>query len=130
MIQEEITIAGKKVNIAYCYATEIAYMDLTGEELPPFVQQAAFEIQEKRTPTVKNVVFAIVASIMPCYQNSVEAPVKDIDIMNDASPEELGMAIGTIIKLFAGFYHLPIDDKDKSDDDGSQAKKGKKRKNS
>ena len=33
MITREVTLCGKQVTLAYCYATEIAYKDLTNEDI-------------------------------------------------------------------------------------------------
>ena len=34
-------------------------------------------------------------------------PITDKDLMNEAGPEEFGTALGTVIKLYMEFYHLP-----------------------
>lgn len=128
MKTKEVTICGKPVKLAYCYATEIAYNDLAGEELPPFVQQAAMALNENKMPTVKNAIYAIISAMMPCYKDDEQPPVTDSNIIEDATPEELAIAIGTIIVLYAEFYHIPKNEpEEKPDSNGT--KKGKKRKN-
>ena len=130
MITKKIEILGKEVTLAYCYATEIAYKDLSGEELPLFIASAVNNLANNRMPDIKQALFAIIASMMPVYQTADEEPIKDTDLMNDADPREIGTAIGTLINLYAEFYHIPKDEpEDKPATGGSPAKKSKKRKN-
>ena len=105
MTKKEITLCGKPVTLAYCYATEIAYKDLAGEDITDFLTEAVPVIQQQRMPDVKKTLFLIIASMMACYED--EAPVKDKDLMKESTPEEIGTALGTIIGLRAQFYHLP-----------------------
>ena len=41
------------------------------------------------------------------HSKDEETPIKDTDLMNDTTPLELGTALGTIINLWAKFYHIP-----------------------
>jgi hypothetical protein len=36
-----------------------------------------------------------------------EPPVKDTDLMNEATPLEIGTALGTFLTLQTKFYHIP-----------------------
>lgn len=124
MITKEITICGKQVKVAYCYATEIAYNEYTGEELPIFIQQASAELVAKKMPKIKNVIFAVIAAMTPCYKDAEQAPIKDTELMNDATPKEVGLALGTIINMYGEFYNIPLSEpKDK------EPKKNGRRKN-
>lgn len=128
MIHEEITLVGKSVTLGYCYATEIAYKDLSGEDIADIIQETigCINAQPARMPDVKRSIYLVLAAIMAYYQSqNEEAPIKDTDLMNEATPLELGTALGTIINLWAQFYNIP-----KGEPEDKPAKgKGKKGKN-
>ena len=110
MIHEEITLAGKPVTLGYCYATEIAYKDLSGQDIAGIIQEtiAYVNTQPKRMPDAKRSIYLVLSAIMAYYQSKDEdAPIKDTDLMNETTPLELGIAIGTIINLWAKFYNIP-----------------------
>ena len=50
MIHEEITLAGKPVTLGYCYATEIAFKDLAGQDMTDFAMEAVTAFQKERMP--------------------------------------------------------------------------------
>jgi hypothetical protein len=110
MIHEEITMAGKLVTLGYCYATEIAYKDLSGEDIADIIQEtiACVNAKPARMPDAKRSIYLVLAAVMAYYQSKGEdAPIKDTDLMNDTTPLELGTALGTIVNLWAKFYHIP-----------------------
>lgn len=110
MIHEEITLAGKPVTLGYCYATEIAYNDLSGEDIANIIQDtiACVNTKPARMPDAKRSIYLVLAAVMAYYQSKGEdAPIKDTDLMNDTTPAELGIALGTIINLWAKFYNIP-----------------------
>ena len=110
MIHEEITLAGKPVTLGYCYATEIAYKDLSGEDIADIIQEtiAAVNAQPARMPDAKRSIHLVMAAVIAYYQSKDEdAPIKGTDLMNDTTPLELGKALGTIINLWAQFYNIP-----------------------
>ena len=128
MIHEEITIAGKSVIIGYCYATEIAYKDLSGEDIADIIQEtiACVNAQPARMPDAKRSIYLVLAAVMAYYQSKDEdAPIRDTDLMNDTTPLELGTALGAIINLWAQFYRIPAGEPE----DKPQKGKGKKEKN-
>ena len=128
MIHEEITLAGKPVTLGYCYATEIAYKDLSGEDITVILQEnfAAVNAQPPRMPDAKRSIYLVLAAVMAYYQSKGEdAPIRDTDLMNDTTPLELGTALGTIINLWAKFYNIPKGEPA----DKPQKGKGKKAKN-
>ena len=128
MIHEEITLAGKPVTLGYCYATEIAYKDLSGEDVTAILQEAVNSInaQPPHMPDAKRSIYLVLAAVMAYYQSKDEdAPIKDTDLMNDATPLELGTALGTIINLWAKFYNIPKGEPEEKPVKG----KGKKAKN-
>ena len=107
MITKEITICGKQVTLAYCYATEIAYKDLSDEDMFDYAQHAVEAIQAQRDPDIKKTILAIIACMMAYYEDDDKAPVKDVDIMKQATPAELGTARLTILSMRSEFYHVP-----------------------
>ena len=128
MIHEEITIAGKPVTLGYCYATEVAYKELSGEDIADIIQETitAVNAQPARMPDAKRSIHLVRAAGMAYYQSKDEdAPIKDTDLMNDCTPLELGTALGTIITLWAQFYHIPAGEPKEKPTKG----KGKKAKN-
>lgn len=128
MIHEEITLAGKPVTLGYCYATEIAYKDLSGENIADIIQETidCINAQPARMPDVKRSIYLVLAAIMAYYQSKdEETSIKDTDLMNETTPLELGTALGTIINLWVQFYNIP-----KGEPEEKPAKgKGKKGKN-
>ena len=114
----------RSVTLAYCYATEIAFKDMANEDISVYMQEIFTSSQKGEMPDVKKGVYLIMAAIMAYYESIKEkAPVTDADIMNEATPEEFGAAIATVINLWKAFYKVPTSEQ-------KPAKKtGKKEKN-
>lgn len=127
MITQEITLCSRQINIGYCYATEIAYKDLTDENITEYVKEAIDCVQQERDPDPKKTILAIIACMMAYYNSKGEdAPLKSEDIMNEAKPAEIGMAIFAIVNMRAEFYSVPKDEpKDKVPDEKKGKGKGK-----
>ena len=108
MITREVTLCGKQVTLAYCYATEIAYKDLTNEDIIKYIRYAIECIQSKEDPDIKQSVFAIVACMIAYSQskNEEETPVTDKELMLHMSPLELGKAVLAIISMRLEFYKV------------------------
>ena len=123
MITQEIKLAGKPVTLGYYYATEIAYKYLAGEDFIDYAQHAVESIQQERDPDTKRTICAVLACLLAYYGDN-EAPVTDADLMKEAKPAELGMAILTILDLRRQFYTVPSGEpEDKpSDQEGKNAK--------
>ena len=125
MITKEITLCGKQVTLAYCYATEIAYKEMSDEDIFDYAQAAVEAIQAQRDPDIKRTIFAIIACMMAYYEDKDKAPVKDSEIMREATPVEIGTAMLTILSMRQEFYHVP-----KGEPEDKQEKSGgRKRKN-
>ena len=124
MTTKEITLCGKQVTLAYCYATEIAYKEMSDEDIFDYAQEAVEAIQAQRDPDIKKTIYAIIACMMAYYEDKDKAPVKDSEIMREATPVEIGTAMLTILTMRSEFYHVP---KDEPED--KQEKGGGKRKN-
>lgn len=126
MITKEIELCGKKVMMAYCYATEIAYKAMADEALHDFIQKAIKCINEKKDPDSKRVIFAILASVNSYYEsltdiNERKSPVTDHDLMYNLTPKEMGAALGNILILRSQFYQLPKGEEgDTQEEEGEQ----------
>ena len=123
MITKEITLCSKQVTLAYCYATEIAYKDLSDEDMFDYAQHAVEAIQAQRDPDIKKTILAIIACMMAYYEDADKAPVKDSDIMKEATPVELGTAMLTILSMRNDFYHVPSGEPEEKPKDGQDAEK-------
>ena len=111
MITKEITICGKQVTLAYCYATEISYKILSDEDIIDFGQEVIEKIQREQMPDIRKTIFLILASMNAYYESKGEkAPVSDKELMYECSPQEIGQALGVIIGLRSQFYHIPSDE--------------------
>ena len=124
MITKEITLCGKQVTLAYCYATEIAYKDLSNEDMLDYAKHAVEAIQAQRDPDIKRTIFTILACMMAFYEDADKAPVKDSEIMKEATPVEICTAMLTILSMRQEFYHVPSGEPEDKPEKG-----GKKRKN-
>ena len=59
-------------------------------------------------PDIKKTIYAIMSCMIAYYESMGEkSPVKDTDLMNEATPLEIGTAFGTVLKLRGEFYHIP-----------------------
>lgn len=123
MITKEITICGKQVTLAYCYATEISYKILSDEDIIDFGQEVIEKIQHEQMPDIRKTIFLILASMNAYYESKGEkAPVSDKELMYECTPQEIGQALGVIIGLRSQFYHVPTDE---PQDKPAEGKKGK-----
>ena len=117
----------RTVTLGYCYATEIAYKKLSGEDITGIIQETieAFNAKPPRMPDTERSICLILAAAIAYYDSKDEdAPIKDTDLMRDISPIELGTALGAIITLWAQFYHIPVGEPEE------KPKKGGRKKNS
>ena len=69
MITKEITICGKQVTLAYCYATEISYKILSDEDIIDFGQEVIEKIQHEQMPDIRKTIFLILASMNAYYES-------------------------------------------------------------
>ena len=127
MTTKTITIAGKEVTLAYCYATEIGYKLLSDEDINAYMADAMEALKESRMPDIRKTIYVIIAAIKAYIEWQEETPaVTDRDLMYKATPLELGTALGTIIQLRADFYKVPSDE---PKDEQQEEKKPKQKKN-
>lgn len=126
MIQKEITLCGKQVNLAYCYATEINYKLLTDQECTDFVREVLKGLSENKTPDTRKAVYLIISALTAYYESQgKESPIEDKDLIYHASPDDIGRAIGTIAGLYIDFYKIPVGEPK----DEPKKKPSRKRKN-
>lgn len=120
MSKKEITLCGKQVTLAYCYATEIAFKDLSDQDITDFMIEAVPQIQDQKMPSAKKVTHLIVASMMSYYESKDEKmPIEVKDIMYQATAKEIGNALGVIIGLRAEFYRIPTGEPEDKPKDGN-----------
>ena len=124
MITKEITLCGKQVTLAYCFATEISYKILSDEDVTDFITEAAVAIQDKkRMPDIRKSIFLVLASMQSYYESKDEqAPITDKQLMYDSTQEELGTALGVVIGLRTNFYHIPKSEPEDKPKEGSEEK--------
>ena len=128
MITKEITIGGKPVTLAYCYATEISYKLLSDEDINIFMQDVYECMNDdiQRMPDIRKTIFLILAAISAYYESrGEELPIDDKTLMYECKPEELGTALGVVLGLRGQFYAVPTGEPE----DKADGKAAKKRKN-
>ena len=113
----------RTATMGYCYATEIAFKDLAGQDVSDFLTEALPLIRDNKMPDIKNTIYAILSCMIAYYESvGKKSPVKDTDLMNEATPIEIGTAFATFLSLRANFYHLPAGEpEDKSPDSDGKA---------
>ena len=127
MIQKEITLCGKQVTLAYCYGTEISYKLLADEECTDFVKEVIKGLKESRMPDSRKAIYLIMAAMTAYYENqSKENPIEDKELIFHASPDDIGLAIGTIVGMYIDFYKIPAGEpKDKEPKGNRVSRKSK-----
>ena len=125
MITKEVTLCGKQVILAYCYATEISYKILSDEDITDFIGEVIIAVQNKeRMPDIRKSMYLILAAMQAYYDSKDDkSPVTDKNLMYDATSEEIGMALGTIIGLRAEFYHIPSGEPEDKPKEGDKDEK-------
>ena len=111
MKKKEVTIAGKPVMLAYCYATEIIFNDLTGEDINEYFKEV---FGEGKTPTnPKKLLYAILACAIAYAQGTTQTDgvLEDKMLMYEANPAELIEAFKVVVELHNEWYKLPSSEK-------------------
>jgi len=133
MTTKEITLCGKQVTFAYCFATEISYKILSEEDITGFIQEVAdcLNAEPQQMPDIRKTIFLAVSSMQSYYDSlpagqdgkKPKSPITDEDLMYECTPKELGFIIGTILALRTQFYNIPSDEpKDEQQDDTQEEK--------
>ncbi len=108
MTTKTITIAGKDVTLAYCYATEIGYKLLSDEDINVYIGEAIEALKQNTMPDTRRTIYALIASINAYSEWKGEQPaITDRELMYEATPLEIGTAFGTFLQLRADFYKVP-----------------------
>ena len=123
MITKEITIGGKSVTLAYCYATEISYKLLSDEDINIFMTEVYECMNDdiQRMPDIRKTIFLILAAISAYYESKgEELPIDDKTLMYECKPEELGTALGVVLGLRGQFYAVPSDEPEDKEPKGKR----------
>lgn len=130
MIKKEITLCGKQVVLAYCFATEISYKLLAEEEITDFVVQAVESLQDNRMPDTRKSIYAILSAATAYYDSiDKDLPITDREIMFKATSADMATAIGTFIGLRTDFYRVPTSENTVSDSSESEEEEEEQEKN-
>lgn len=113
MNKEKITINGKEVGVAYCYATEIAFTKYTG-----------VSVDEFDTKNPEHHIYIILAAIM-AYNGAegLDTTIRDTDLMYNARPADIIEALRVIFELRNEWYKLPAGDNVVSTAEGEEKAK-------
>lgn len=107
MTEKLITIAGKQVNVGYCYATELAFHSYTGKNIEDF---------DATQP--EHVIYLILSAVVSWHHaKNQNLPIKDEDLMYHISPKELIDAVSAIFSMRSEWYQLPKGEDAKGNDD-------------
>ena len=109
MITKEITLLGKPITLAYCFGTEISYKLLADEECTDFIKEVIIGLNDKKEPDRRKSIYLIMSAMTAYYESqNQENPIEDKELIFHATPDELGLAVGTIAGLYIEFYKIPI----------------------
>ena len=120
MVTKEITLCGKQVTLAYCYATEIGYKILEGEEVSEFFKHVAQSFKDAKDPDTQKTLHAIQAFMVAFYEKPKYLPLTDRDMLRDLMPSEFAEAIMTMGQLREEFYFIPKDEPKEKQDGGNE----------
>lgn len=97
MKTKEVTLCGKQVNLAYCYATEIGFNDI-----------AEASIENIDTSNPKHILSLIMAAMLAYYEGKQEeCTITNNELMFEAEPQEITAAFVAVLELRMAWYKLP-----------------------
>ena len=127
MIQKEITLLGKQVTLAYCFGTEISYKLLAEQECTDFVREvlAGLAQETPKMPDTRKSIYLIMSAMTAYYESNGEKnPIEDKELIFHATPDDIGLAVGTIARMYIDFYKIPIGEpEDKKPANAEEAEK-------
>jgi hypothetical protein len=127
MIQKEITLLGKQVTLAYCYGTEISFKLLADQECTEFVREVLIGLSENKMPDSRKAIYLIMAAMTAYYESeNKENPIEDKELIFHASPEDIGLAVGTIAGMYIEFYKIPVGEPEDKEPEGNRVSRKKK----
>jgi hypothetical protein len=104
MKTKEITIAGKQVSLAYCYATEIGFTDI-----------ADTGIENIDTANPKHILALIMSAILAYYEGKKQdCPIESNALMYESDPSEITAAFISVLELRNQWYKLSATDTEAS----------------
>jgi len=111
-----------KVMLGYCFATEILFNEMAGEEVGTFVKEAISQISEGMMPDRKKSMILIQAA-MEAYYESVgkKAPFTEKDLKDSHHSDEFGTAIGTILGMYIKMNTSPAGESNEKKKDAKEA---------
>jgi hypothetical protein len=106
------------VMLGYCFATEIAFKEMSGEDVGKFVREAVKDLGNNVNPDRQKSIYLIMAAVEAYYESiGKKAPITEKDLMNSHQSGEFGTALGTILGMHIKMNTPPKgDDEDKKDD--------------
>ena len=113
MKKKKVKIAGKQVTLAYCYATEIIFNDLTGEDINEYFKEVFLLGEGKNKANPKKLLYAILACAIAYEQSTTntEGVIDDKTLMYEAKPDELIEAFKVVVELHNDWYKIPSTEK-------------------
>ena len=114
-----INIAGKQVQIAYCFGMDILFHGFTGMDFYTYLAQT----NDRKTTSPKNLLYAILAAAMAhAEMTDTEAQITDKDILFHASQQEINAAFKEVVALFMEWYKLPAAEQADTKQEGNAGK--------
>ena len=114
-----INIAGKQVQIAYCFGMDILFHGFTGMDFATYLTQTAAQ----KTTTPKDILYAILAAAMAhAEMTNTEAGITDKDILFNSTPQEINAAFKEVVSLFMEWYKLPAGEQAETKQEGNAGK--------
>ena len=128
MKTKEVTIAGKQVTLAYCYATEIGFRGYTGQDISDYISECQIAVNSGQMPDTQKSIYLVLAAIVAYNESqgikAEDAAVTDSDLIYHAKPAEVASAIATIVTLYSEWYEIPNDEpKNKEPQKGTKKRK-------
>ena len=111
-----------KVMLGYCFATEILFNEMAGEEVGTFVKEAISQISEGNMPDRKKSMILIQAAMEAYYESvGTKAPFTEKDLKDSHHSDEFGTAIGTILGMYIKMNTSPTGESDEKKKDTKEA---------
>ncbi len=97
MKEKVITICDKPAGLAYCFATEMLFVKLTG-----------ISIDQMSITTPVHIISLIgAAHVAYCDSHKQEVQINDTDLMYNAKPKELEQALNEVLRMRMEWYEIP-----------------------
>ena len=107
----------KYTYLAYFSKPEMAYTYLaeynSGAIVPENMKYSDSPTFAEMYENTERTLYAIIACMMAYYKDEEKFPVKDKDIMDEATPVEFGTAMLTILNMRSEFYNVPKGEEEK-----------------